>query len=271
MTNHTDPDGLLTSDQTRTGYVRGVKGADKFNVRKVEYSEVGGQAVFEGCILLGTIDQMEVLKTQVEASPGVDFLNVAEPFGITVLARNLWPKGILPYRVDPALPDQNRVAEAINHWEQKTEIRFVERTHEKDYVSFVPGPGCAAEVGRVGGEQVVQLGPNCTTGNTIHEIGHALGLWHEQSRSDRDDYVQVHLENVMDSAIHNFSQMLHEGVDRGPYDTASIMHCGTHFFSKNGQPTIAAKNSAPIGQRDGLSEGDIAAIAEAYASEIKKR
>ncbi len=266
-----DPAGLLGSDSIRTGYVRGLSGVDGFNFREVTYAVVDGQAVFEGCILLGPVAEMEKLKAEVEDNGGVDLLNKVEPFGIVVLPRNRWPKGIVPYRIDDALADKDRVHDAIAHWTHHTDMLFTERTDETDFVAFVPGAGCAAHVGRIGGEQIVQLGPNCTTGNTIHEIGHAIGLWHEQCRSDRDCHITVHLENVIANMEHNFEQHIHDGEDMGAYDTASIMHYGTHFFSKNGEPTITTRNGDPIGQRDGLSDGDIATIAEAYASEYAKR
>jgi hypothetical protein len=180
-----------------------------------------------------------------------------------------WPRGVIPYTIGPTMPNPQRVTAAIAHWESKTKIRFTLRTAENaaafpDSVSFEDQGGCFSAVGRRGGKQVISLGPSCTAGNAIHEIGHTVGLWHEQSRKDRDDHVIVHLENVIAATAHNFDQHVTDGDDVGDYDFDSIMHYPKDAFSKNGLPTIVPKINVEIGQRAGLSPGDIAAVAALY-------
>ena len=87
-----------------------------------------------------------------------------------------------------------------------------------DWVTFRPSGGCSSSVGRRGGQQFVNLGGGCTTGNTIHEIGHTVGMWHEQSRQDRDAFVTIQWANIEAGLEHNFDQHISDGDDVGPYD-----------------------------------------------------
>merc|ERR1712137_936339 len=98
----------------------------------------------------------------------------------------------------------------------------------------------------------------------MHEIGHSIGLFHEQSRPDRDRYVTILYQNIVERAKFNFNKLSTSRIDsRGsPYDYDSMMHYGGTFFSKDRRRlyTIRAKNSRDqqrIGQRNGFSREDI--------------
>ncbi|MGZ8821774.1 MAG: M12 family metallopeptidase [Aeromicrobium sp.] len=244
----------LTEGQIGTALFPG----NTFIAKALTYRVLDGLAMFEGDIVLGTLEEVEQQNEQLkEAMSGTTASSV-----VLAGAQFRWPGGVIPHRVDPALPDQQRVTDAIAHWEANTNYRFPVRTSEPNFVTFRPGPGCSANIGRRGGEQFVNLGPGCTAGNTIHEMGHTVGMWHEQSREDRDLFVTIHFENILPGAETEFLQHIVDGDDVGAYDYGSIMHYPRNAFSidRATKDTIVPKDaSAQIGQRSALSPGDIAA------------
>ena len=176
-----------------------------------------------------------------------------------------WPNNIIYYEIQPNLPNQQRITDAIAAWEAIAPLTFIERTDQEDYIFFRTGGGCSSFVGRVGGAQDITLSSGCSTGNTIHEIGHALGLWHEQSRVDRDEFLTINFQNIEEGAENNFETYAAQGFDGAEYteelDFNSIMLYGSFFFSANDLPTIVKKDGSTFdANRSFLSEGDIAGI-----------
>jgi hypothetical protein len=227
-------------------------------VRTVTYEAMEGYAVVEGDIL---IDKLSKIKKQ-------------SAFIRPKISGARWDKGLVPYEISEDLPFLNKLAilQAMEHWQKNTNVTFVERNEQNseeypDYLSFIPAGGtlCASYVGRQGGKQIVDLSTRCNTMNTVHEIGHALGMWHEQSRNDRDNYVRILWENIEEDHKINFDQHLNDGEDYGEYDYQSIMHYQDYAFSKNGKKTIVPIiEGMEIGQRKQLSRKDIAAVNAMY-------
>ena len=228
----------------------------------IEYAKIDGQAVFQGDIIL-TPEQLA------GKEPGDNRNGQTEGAGRTSMASR-WPNNIVYYTIHPDLPagSRTRVSEAITHWQTNTRIRFVARTIQTNYVTFRPGSGCSSHVGMIGNQQFITISTACSTGNIIHEIDHALGVWHEQSRADRNSYITIHWGNISPGTEHNFRTYVesgNDGFDHGTFDFGSIMMYGPYSFSKNGLPTITRRDGSIYSvQRIALSTGDKAIIKVMY-------
>lgn len=225
------------------------KSAQKVNVELVD-----GMAIMEGDIVLG---------------PAIMF-NPDVQHSVVIKGNNYrWPNGRVPYIISSNHPQTQTILDAIAHVNEKTNVCVIPRTNESDYVKFVYKSGCWSMVGRQGGEQEISIGSGCGFGAAVHEILHAIGAWHEQSRGDRDNHVTIHWENIKSGKEHNFNKHSLDGIDIGSYDFGSIMHYGSTAFSKNGKPTITSKvRGQTLGQRNGLSPRDIAGIKAIYPNSV---
>jgi hypothetical protein len=207
--------------------------------------EIDGRAIIDGDIIAGD-----------------------DPQGIagSVVALKLWPGGIIPYEVDPRVNRPERIEQAARHWRDMAGIRLVPRSGQRDYVRFFRGSGCYSALGRRGGKQEISIADTCSVGSTIHEIGHTLGLYHEQSRSDRDDHVKIHWLNVQVSKVGNYRKTRFRSL--GAYDWGSIMHYGSFYFSRNDKPAMTTRSGALITpNRAALSTGDVAGVRKLYEAE----
>ncbi|HUQ07812.1 MAG TPA: M12 family metallopeptidase [Kofleriaceae bacterium] len=188
---------------------------------------------------------------------------------VRAIGRARWPGGVIPYRYDAGITNSHRynIDTAIAHWEANTPFRFVARTTETDFVTFIVGDGngaCNSDVGRSGGEQFLQV-ETCDPPRVAHEIGHLVGFFHEHQRADRDQFVTVNFDNIDPDHIGNFYNFYQrvdggDGTDAGNYDYGSLMHYDAMAFSVNGKPTLVPTHAGvAIGQRIGLSRADIQA------------
>jgi len=230
----------------------------------IPYQIIQGYAIAQGDMVLGKLSSSGRLEIPVQTR-GLGQAGALER----------WPDGIVPFQFGSEVTQiqRDRALEAIAHWNKRTTIKLVSRTSEnseqyKDYINFESSNGCASWVGRTGGEQAVWLADSCTVGSIIHESGHAIGLFHEHTRPDRDNFVTVNLNNVTDGKELNF-EIIDVGADTfSEYDYGSIMHYGEFFFSRNGDASISVPDGVIVGQRDALSPMDAQSVDEMYATDL---
>jgi len=183
-----------------------------------------------------------------------------------------WPGATIPYIISSVFSQHERsvIAKAMKEYHDKTCIRFRPRTSEKAFIHIMKGNGCSSSVGRTGSQQTVSLGNGCVyTGIVMHELMHASGFWHEQSRADRDKYITIMWNNIMSGMEYNFLKYDLRKIDHlgASYDTCSVMHYGATAFAKSyGKPTIVPKQAGEckLGQRNGFSDTDIRKLNTLY-------
>jgi len=188
-------------------------------------------------------------------------------------SRYRWPNNRVPYEISSTFTSSERalIMSAISDYHRYTCIRFAPYTsRDTNRVVFQNGGGCSSYVGTIGGRQPISLAPGCRyKGIIIHEMGHAIGFQHEQTRPDRDGFVYINTANIQSGVEYNFmryssNQVNNYGVD---YDYTSVMHYSQYAFSRNGRPTIQARDARfqnAMGNRDGLSFKDIALANKIY-------
>lgn len=220
------------------------------------------------------------------------------------MSKHRWEDRTVPYEIDTDLPEavQELALNAIAHWQEVTSLDFVEATTESQVLKIKSGwttdncndgndndgdgkidgddrecglgydsetYSCASYVGRQNSGDTTLTAKGCSEGNFKHEIGHAVGLYHEHARCDRDDYVIVNDTGVNYDTVCDRGD---DGFDVGPYDITSVMHYGTSDM--DGDDTTDDPNLTDLddndvdSQRDALTAWDIAAVERMYGGGV---
>ena len=237
------------------------------NNQKVEYQIYGDIGVMDGDIMLGPVEVLENRKEEYESG--------IKARGAAVRTNSRWPKGVIPYQFASHVSSTKRrdTINAMNEWMKYTPIRFVQRTNQRSYL-FIKSDRdgvCSSYVGYVQayymGKQDLNLGNGCNYQEALHELGHAMGLYHEHNRADRDSYVSIKWSNVIPEYRYALNKYTN-GQDIGTYDYNSIMHYGAYDVSiDRSQASIIPYYVGldVIGKRQGLSSGDVKSIKKLYS------
>lgn len=191
-----------------------------------------------------------------------------------------WDNGIVPYRFssssDYTKLEKKIIEEGMDMITEKTGgcVKFVEKKKShSNWINIRRGSGCSSLVGRswYPGSQDVSLATDCIHhGTIVHELMHALGFFHEQSRKDRDDYIKINYENMQPGMENQFRKETNERYFYTKYDLDSVMQYGNYIFSANGKPVIEARNGKTLihpankPDEDILTDSDIKAVRSMY-------
>lgn len=164
---------------------------------------------------------------------------------------------------------RSELQKSINEWESKTNVRFVARTNQSNYVTISSSGSNSnsgvATLGMNGSRGFIRLGTRATAEVIIHELGHTLGYIHEQNRSDRDNYIIINYANIQNNARDQFYKSNSAVFLSNAFDVNSTMMYGSFTFSKNGRPTITDLNGNLLPPRRArISNLDVAGTNSAY-------
>ncbi len=155
---------------------------------------------------------------------------------------------------------RNDILTAMRYWTEATGIKFravdpAKRFHVR--ITFDSRGGNRAALGfqRVYG-QLCNLA-NGGVGIAVHELGHTIGMVHEQNRSDRDTYIRINWDNIRPEWRSEY-----EALDSGEDQINSDSFSGFDYRSIMLYPSFANSSgvfntSIPAMQHyDGFTWGD---------------
>jgi hypothetical protein len=280
---------------------------------EVEYFVQNGQAVYYGDIVLsdaqlngsGSVPVAAEVPSQQTDSVG------------RLLQTYRWPGGVIPYNIDTTQfpvgsAEYQKIQTALSMWAYpNTPLTFsqcsasspwqpncpgradwvvITINHNKDGSVDTGDDGTSSSIGRQAntGAHTIKIGGTSTAGTIAHELGHMIGLYHEQQRADRDQYLIVydgkspigcsgsscypdHFSSCGDNAggylrYADTSPPGNDGVDLQPFDFASVMLYGASLTDCcNGTPCMTDRNGKGFTSAKVLSSSDLAAVTRMYS------
>lgn len=220
----------------------------------VPFELVGDYVVAFGDVLLG--------RPTVENFPKSGFIEAPK--------MQTWEGGQVPYSIHASLPNHERILKTIQYFNAHTPIRFVPyKNGDPDSIVFMPGEElCLSYLGRIGGNQPIYLSEKCTEHEIAHEVMHALGFIHEQSRPDRDRFLRIVWQNIEQQKKDQFvmaPDALIDPIRNRPFDFRSVMLYPADAFAKSdGLLTMESLGQAIDPVSNGLSDEDLTRLEMLY-------
>lgn len=216
----------------------------------------GDLAVADGCLLLGR--SSEETKNQKAA--------------LTLSAAGrLWTNATVVYQLDATLTAKQRddLRQAMEFWEKNSPVKFRLRTTETVFtraVRLVPDQGaCFSSLGMPAtGEGFLRLADSCSVGTLIHELGHTLGMRHEQTRRDRDQFINLVIANMQAEYYSTYAPGLLDSTETSAYDFGSNMHYGQFNFSRSGASVFTTRPRGLNVAEPEASPTDLDAVSRLY-------
>ncbi|GGJ45219.1 M12 family metallopeptidase [Deinococcus roseus] len=222
-------------------------GSDKAST--IQAYEKNGKLMFQGDLMIAS---------------DTDHDRISQQAGI--VTSRPWSNKTIPYVIDASLSGQTSlINQAVNQYNSTTNVRWVPRTNQANYVRFFKENGCWSYVGMIGGQQNLSLGDGCySIGTALHEMTHAAGAHHEQSRTDRDQWITINWNNIP-TDWHSQFQIISEAKPYGAYDFYSIMHYGLYWGNNLAMtPKVAGIDYNRVGRGTALTATDVAGINSIY-------
>ncbi|KAL6729096.1 hypothetical protein Aduo_000183 [Ancylostoma duodenale] len=209
------------------------------SIEEINENNKIGELLYQGDIVLTNEQANEIVQ---DAEDDGSNRTKRQAFRDWRYPRTLWSKGV-NYFFDPSASSAVRrvFTKAARLWMKDTCIDFRVNRAAPDRIRVFREDGCWSYVGSLNRQQDLSLGDGCeSVGTAAHEIGHAIGFFHTQSRHDRDNFITFNVQNVKPDWVDQFTkQTTATNENYGiPYDYGSIMHYGAYSASYNRKPTM---------------------------------
>ena len=165
---------------------------------------------------------------------------------------------------------------AIDELEGSTNIRFYNSIQDEPY--YEPGhillPNIhvrmnetniegSGSYGLIGGDQYINVPASLASESNddikrffLHALCNAAGMFNEQQRNDRDNYVTINLNNVKSNCMNAFTKITKNYTTEGPFDMYSITMAASTDYSNGLGNSIMRKGNYSIAKNYTLSYND---------------